>query len=145
MAGSAGPLPAPHHLTNGSADALHYRRAPTRKANMPQAQHLPTWQQLTPRYTFHTVVLADRDPCKATAIRKTLPPLPWYMLAHMYPDDPDFLAPLGANEFEVVDLAEKEKAIFEWPQDVSADRITGWVSSWFGCTAQRIGERTWVV
>ena len=112
---------------------------------MPQAQHLPTWQQLTPRHTFRTVVLADHDPCKVTAIRKTLPPLPWYMIAHMYPDDPDYLTPVGANEFEVVDLAEKEKAIFEWPQDVSADRITGWVSSWFGCTAQRVGERTWVV
>ena len=67
---------------------------------MPQAQHLPTWQQLTPRYTFHTVVAADRDPCKATAIRKTLPPLPWYLLVHMLPDDPDFLVPPGADEFE---------------------------------------------
>ena len=112
---------------------------------MPQAQHLPTWQQLTPRYTFHTVVLADRDPCKATARRRTLPPLPWFMLAHMLPDDPDFLAPPGAQEFEVLDFAEKEKALFEWPQDVTADHITGWISGWFGCNAQRIGERTWVV
>ena len=112
---------------------------------MPQAQHLPTWQQLTPRYTFHTEVLADKDPCKGTAIRKTLPPLPWYMLAHMLPDDPDFLAPPGAGEFEVIDIAEKEKALFEWPQDVTADRLTGWISGWFGSTAQRIGERTWVV
>ena len=112
---------------------------------MPQAQHLPTWQQLTPRYTFHTVVAADHDPRKATAIRKTLAPLPWYMLAHMYPDDPDYLTPVGVNEFEVVDLAEKEKAIFEWPQGVTADRVTGWISGWFGCTAQRVTERTWVV
>ena len=112
---------------------------------MPHKQHLPTWQQLTPRYTFHTVVAADRDPCKATAIRKTLPPLSWHLLLHMPPDDPDFLSPPGDNEFEVMDLVEKEKALFEWPQGLDADRITGWVSGWFGCTAQRVGARTWVV
>lgn len=112
---------------------------------MAHKQHLPTWQQLTPRYTFHTVVAADRDPCKATAIRKTLPPLSWHLLVHMPPDDPDFLSPPGDNEFEVMDLVEKEKALFEWPQGLDADRITGWVSGWFGCTAQRVGARTWVV
>ena len=112
---------------------------------MPHKQHLPTSQQLTQRYTFHTVVLADRDPCKATKRRRTLPPLPWYMLAYMPPDDPDFLAPPGEDEFEVMDLVEKEKALFAWPQGLDADRITGWVSGWFGCTAQRVGARTWVV
>lgn len=112
---------------------------------MPRTQHLPTWQQLTPRYTFHTVVAADSDPRKATAIRKTLPPLSWHLLVHMLPDDPDFLSPPGDNEFEVMDLVEKEKALFEWPQGLDADRITGWVSGWFGCTAQRVGARTWVV
>ena len=44
-----------------------------------------------------------------------------------------------------MDLVEKEKALFEWPQGLDADRITGWVSGWFGCTAQRVGARTWVV
>ena len=112
---------------------------------MPQAQHLPTWQQLTPRYTFHTQVLADKGPCKGTAISKTLPPLPWALVAHMFPDDPDFLSPPGDNEFEVMDLVEKEKALFEWPHGLGADLITGWVSGWFGCTAQRVGARTWVV
>ena len=112
---------------------------------MPHSKHLPTWQQLTPRYTFHTVVAADFDPCKATAIRKTLPPLSWHLLLHIPPDDPDFLAPPGADEFEVMDLVEKEKALFEWPKGLPADQITGWVSGWFGCTAQRVGARTWVV
>lgn len=112
---------------------------------MTRTQHLPTWQQLTPRYTFHTVVAADSDPRKATAVRKTLPPLSWYLLVHMPPDDPDFLSTPGDNEFEVMDLVEKEKALFEWPQGLAADRITGWVSGWFGCTAQRVGARTWVV
>ena len=112
---------------------------------MPHKQHLPTWQQLTPRYTFHTVVAADSDPRKATATRKTLPPLSWHLLLHMPPDDPDFLSPPGDNEFEVMDLVEKEKALFEWPQGLDADRITGWVSGWIGCTAQRVGARTWVV
>ena len=112
---------------------------------MPHSQHLPTWQQLTPRYTFHTVVAADSAPCKATAIRKTLPPLSWHLLVHIPPDDPDFLAPPGADEFEVMDLIEKEKALFEWPKGLTADQITGWVSGWFGCTAQRVGARTWVV
>ena len=31
------------------------------------------------------------------------------------------------------------------PDDFTADRITGWISGWFGCTAQRVGARTWVV
>ena len=44
-----------------------------------------------------------------------------------------------------LDLVEKEKALFEWPQGLDADRITGWISGWFGCTAQRVGARTWVV
>ena len=112
---------------------------------MPHPQHLPTWQQLTPRYTFRTVVAADSDPCKATRVRQTLPPLSWHLLLHIPPDDPDFLAPPGADEFEVMDLVEKEKALFEWPEGLTADQITGWVSGWFGCTAQRVGARTWVV
>lgn len=112
---------------------------------MQRPQHLPTWQQLTPRYTFHTVVAAAADPQKATRIRRTLPPLSWYLIAHMSTDDPDFLTPAGNQEFDVIDLIEKEKAIFEWPEGLSADQITGWVSGWFGCTAQRVAERSWVV
>lgn len=112
---------------------------------MARQQHLPTWQQLTPRYTFHTVVAADSDPQKATRIRKTLPPLSWHLIAYMPPDDPNYLAPSGEHEFDVIDLIEKEKAVFEWPKGLSADQITGWVSGWFGCTAQRVAERIWVV
>ena len=145
MAGSAGGAHIVVPLTNGSAIALHCRRTLTTKAPMPHSQHLPTWQQLTPRYTFHTVVAADSDPQKATRIRKTPPPLSWHLIAHMPPDDPDYLVPPGEHEFDVIDLVEKEKAIFEWPKGLSADQITGWVSGWFGCTAQRVAGRTWVV
>lgn len=55
------------------------------------------------------------------------------------------LDPAGAEEFAVVDTANREKAFFEWPGKADVMRVHAMVEGHFGVSAYRVGARLWFV
>lgn len=77
--------------------------------------------------------------------KATRPRLGDHVLQVLEPDVPEYVQDASLGEICVVDLATRQKAWIETPEDLTLEEITSMIEGHFDASAFRISDRLWVV
>lgn len=77
--------------------------------------------------------------------KATRPRLGDYVLQVLEPTAPEYVQDADPGEICVVDLATRQKAWIETPEDLTLEEITSMIEGHFDASAFRISARLWIV